>query len=80
MMCRAGLPEQASVALADLAAEAGFSDQSHMGREIRRVSGWPPGRLDALMRTEEAFWFYRLVRGVLQEHSTDSGQRGGPAE
>jgi len=63
MMCLASLPEDTPVELAALAAEAGFSDQSHMGREIRRVSGLSPGRLDTLMRTDEAFWFYRLVRG-----------------
>lgn len=72
MMCLAGLPEEASVELADLAVEAGFSDQSHMGREIRRVSGLSPGRLDALMRTDEAFWFYRLVREGFQEHCNQS--------
>ena len=47
--------------LAGLASDAGFADQSHMGREIRRVTGLPPGRLDALIATDEAFWFYRLI-------------------
>lgn len=71
MMCLAGVPENSPVELAGLAAAAGFSDQSHMGREIRRVSGLSPGRLEALMRADEAFWFYRLVRGGFQEHSNN---------
>jgi len=69
MICLADLNEDSPVELADLAAEAGFSDQSHMGREIRRVSGMSPGQLEALMRTDEAFWFYRLLRSGLQGHS-----------
>lgn len=51
--------------LAALAMDAGFADQSHMGREVRRVTGLPPGRLDELMATDEAFWFYRLVGEAL---------------
>lgn len=49
--------------LAALALSAGFSDQSHMGREVRRVTGIPPGRFRQLIDTEEAFWFYRLIEG-----------------
>lgn len=54
--------------LALVAAEAGFADQSHLGREVRRVTGLPPGQLGELMRTHEAFWFYRL----LSEHLHDA--------
>lgn len=46
--------------LAALAADHGFADQSHMGREVRRVTGISPARLNSLIRTEEAFWCYRL--------------------
>ncbi len=49
------------VDLARLATEAGFSDQSHMGRHVRRVTGLPPARLNALIRDHEAFWAYRLL-------------------
>ena len=60
--------------LASVAAEAGFADQSHLGREVRRVTGLPPGRLGELMRSHEAFWFYRL----LSEHLHDAaGQAPG---
>lgn len=48
--------------LAALASDVGFADQSHMGREIRRVTGFSPRRLDDLMAHDEAFWFYRLIR------------------
>lgn len=47
--------------LADLAASAGYADQSHMGREVRRATGVSPARLEALIENEEGFWFYRLL-------------------
>jgi AraC-like DNA-binding protein len=53
--------------LASVAAEAGFADQSHLGREVRRVTGLPPGRLGELMRKHEAFWFYRLLSERLHD-------------
>lgn len=60
--------------LALVAAEAGFADQSHLGREVRRVTGLPPGQLGELMKNHEAFWFYRL----LSEHLHDAaGQAPG---
>ncbi|MDQ2103603.1 helix-turn-helix domain-containing protein [Azospirillum isscasi] len=53
--------EGGAIDLAGLASELGFADQSHMGREVRRLTGLPPGRLNGLMATHEAFWFYRLL-------------------
>ena len=47
--------------LAGLASDAGFADQSHMGRAVRRMTGVAPGRLTELMAEDEAFWFYRLL-------------------
>lgn len=47
--------------LADIAAEAGFADQSHMGRAVRRATGFSPKKLNKLIETEEAFWCYRLL-------------------
>jgi AraC-like DNA-binding protein len=52
--------------LADVAADAGFADQSHMGREIRRVTGVPPGRFGERLAHDPAFWYYRLIAGVLE--------------
>lgn len=45
---------------AEAAAGAGYSDQSHMGRDIRRQTGFSPAQLRRLIETEEAFWIYRL--------------------
>ncbi len=53
----------ATLDLAALAQESGFADQSHMGREIRRVTGLSPARLEELMASDESFWYYRLVDG-----------------
>jgi AraC-like DNA-binding protein len=47
--------------LAGLAQDAGFSDQSHMGRTVRRATGYSPARLNELIATEESFWCYRLL-------------------
>lgn len=47
--------------LADLAVDAGFADQSHMGRATRRGTGFSPARLNELIATREAFWCYRLL-------------------
>lgn len=47
--------------LADIAIEAGFADQSHMGRAVRRATGFSPAKLNQLIETEEAFWCYRLL-------------------
>ena len=47
---------------AAVAAESGFSDQSHLGREVRRVTGLPPAKLNELVEQHEAFWMYRLLK------------------
>jgi len=52
--------------LAAAAAEAGYADQSHMGREIRRVTGLSPARFEERMATDEAFWYYRLIASALR--------------
>lgn len=46
---------------ADLAAEAGFADQSHMGRSLKRATGFSPVDLNQKIATEESFWCYRLL-------------------
>lgn len=57
---------EASLDLAGLASCAGFADQSHMGREVRRVTGLSPAaHLDDLMARHEASWFYQLIEGHL---------------
>jgi Helix-turn-helix domain len=49
------------VPLAELAVEAGYVDQSHMGRAIKRVTGFSPAQLNRLIETNESFWCYRLL-------------------
>ncbi|HYD93779.1 MAG TPA: helix-turn-helix domain-containing protein [Noviherbaspirillum sp.] len=64
VMARSGEHRRANALdLAGLASDAGFADQSHMGREVRRVTGQSPARLDHLIAQSEAFWFYRLIQG-----------------
>lgn len=46
---------------AGLANEAGFSDQSHMGRSVVRATGFSLVRLNELIKSNEAFWCYRLL-------------------
>ena len=53
--------------LADVAANAGYSDQSHMGRELKRVTGLSPKRLGERARVEESFWIYRLLGDHFRE-------------
>lgn len=47
--------------LAALAHEAGYADQAHMGRAVRRATGFSPADLNRRIETEEAFWCYRLL-------------------
>ncbi len=47
--------------LAQLSAEAGFADQSHMGREVRRITGLSPAQINRLIASDERFWCYRLL-------------------
>lgn len=43
-----------------LALDAGYSDQSHLCRVSRRVTGFSPERLSVGIQNEEPFWSYRL--------------------
>lgn len=45
---------------AQLAVEADYADQSHLCRETRRLTGFSPEDLRRRMRSELAFWPYRL--------------------
>jgi len=46
---------------AQLAIASGFSDQPHLVREVRRVTGFPPAQLRRRIKTDRAFWYYRLI-------------------
>ena len=45
---------------ADVAADTGYADQSHLTRATRRVTGFAPEELRRRIRDEEPFWLYRL--------------------
>lgn len=47
---------------AELACEAGYADQSHMGRMLKRATGFSPVALTRRIEQDEAFWCYRLLR------------------
>lgn len=47
--------------LAEIASDAGYADQSHMGRIVKRATGFTPARLNHAIENEEAFWCYRLL-------------------
>ncbi len=47
--------------LAEFAIDAGFSDQSHMGRAVRRLTGFSPAQLNRAIAEDEPFWCYRLL-------------------
>lgn len=53
--------QNADGSAADIAIDAGYSDQSHMGRAVRRATGFSPSQLNQAIETEEAFWCYRLL-------------------
>jgi AraC-like DNA-binding protein len=55
--------------LAVVAAQAGYSDQSHLGREIRRMTGLSPARLAERVKCDESFWMYRLLGEHLLDES-----------
>ena len=50
-----------SIPPVDLAVEAGFADQSHMGRDLKRATGFSPVQLNQRILQNEAFWCYRLL-------------------
>jgi len=53
--------EDPDAPLANIASDAGYSDQSHMGRAVRQATGFSPAKLNRLIQSDEAFWCYRLL-------------------
>lgn len=47
--------------LAQIAADADFADQSHMGRAVKRATGFSPQHFNRRVATQEPFWCYRLL-------------------
>ena len=54
--------DEARVRWAEVAADTGYADQSHLSRATRRVTGFAPEELRRRIRDEESFWVYRLWR------------------
>ena len=52
----AGLP----LDWAALAQDEGFSDQAHMCRTVKRITGFSPGEFTQRFMEDESFWMYRL--------------------
>lgn len=44
----------------EVAADAGYADQSHLCRETRRVTGFAPEELRRRIAEDESFWIYRI--------------------
>lgn len=47
--------------LAQIAADEGYADQSHMGREVRLITGASPAKIRRMIATDKRYWFYRAV-------------------
>lgn len=45
---------------ADVAADTGYADQSHLCRETRRMTGFSPADLRRRIAEDESFWIYRI--------------------
>ena len=48
---------------ASIAAEAGYADQSHLCRELRRYTGFSPQQLWRCVPNEQALWVYKVWFG-----------------
>lgn len=44
----------------DVASNTGYADQSHLCRQTRRITGFPPEELRRRIFDDETFWAYRL--------------------
>jgi AraC-like DNA-binding protein len=53
---------------AGLAAASGFADQAHMIKRMKQLTGFTPKQLDERIRSDEAFWVYRLVARITDEY------------
>lgn len=45
---------------AAFAMEAGFADQAHLSRAVKRITGFPPAEFARRFVEDESFWIYRL--------------------
>lgn len=52
--------EAGRLSWADVAADNGYADQSHLGRITRRLTGFAPQELTRRIQDDESFWPYRI--------------------
>jgi len=52
--------ENGTLNWSDLASDAGYADQSHLCRQVRRITGFAPEALRQRIACDEAFWSYRV--------------------
>jgi AraC-like DNA-binding protein len=52
--------ETGRLSWADVAADSGYADQSHLGRVTRRLTGFAPQELTRRIQQDESFWPYRI--------------------
>ena len=58
---------------ASIAAEAGYADQSHLCRELRRYTGFSPQQLWRCVPNEQALWVYKVWFGMSGARECDTG-------
>lgn len=54
----------------EVANNTGYADQSHLCRQTRRITGFPPEELRRRIFSDETFWVYRLW-GFSESHLVD---------
>lgn len=52
--------ESGEVNWSEVASNTGYTDQSHLSRQTRRITGFPPEELRQRIFADESFWVYRL--------------------
>jgi AraC-like DNA-binding protein len=56
-----------AVSLADIAAQAGYADQSHLSRECKAVTGMTPREFIRNVEGDESAWIYRATSKIRRD-------------
>lgn len=65
LLTRLGNTQNKTPPLANLAAELGFADQSHMTRDMKHFTGILPGQFKTLIEQQQNYWAYRILPEAL---------------